>query len=204
MQYAYPISYLKYKERKYIMSVEVLGTVYTDVLYSLSDNNQNINVGNHNDLVVTGNGDDKINGGNGDDFLFGQGGKDTLLGGNGSDLLWGGFGADTLTGGNGNDTFVYSWLEESTSGERDKITDFKGGDHIVLTAIDASTSGWNDQAFSFIGNHAFSGQEGELRAYASGGSGNYIIDGDVNGDKVADFSVAIHSDHVLTAHDFDL
>lgn len=42
-----------------------------------------------------------------------------------------------------------------------------------------------DQAFTFIGNNKFSGKSGELR-FASG-----VLSADVNGDKTADFAIAL-------------
>ncbi len=67
------------------------------------------------------------------------------------------------------------------------------GDMIDLSAIDANTKAGatGNQAFHFIGTNVVwnAGDAGQLRAIwtASG----QIIQGDVNGDRVADFSVFI-------------
>ena len=45
-----------------------------------------------------------------------------------------------------------------------------------------------NQAFAFIGAAAFTGAAGQLRSYTSGGS-NFVA-GDVNGDGIADFTIA--------------
>jgi serralysin len=60
-----------------------------------------------------------------------------------------------------------------------------------LVSIDANTTnGAGDNAFNFIGtNKVFTGQAGELRAFwiATG----QIVQGDVNGDAKADFSIGL-------------
>ncbi len=77
------------------------------------------------------------------------------------------------------------------------ITDFRTGDKIDLRAIDADTDGTaGDQAFRYIGSAAFSGVDGQLR-YANG-----ILSGDLNGDKVADFQIALSNVRALAATDF--
>jgi Ca2+-binding RTX toxin-like protein len=128
-------------------------------------------------------------------LLAGFGGKDTLDGGAGNDELTGGAGKDQLTGGPGADFFDFISLSDSgiTAGTRDLIADFEeGSDTIDLSAIDANTknaAGTND-AFTFIGtNTPFTGTAGELHAFWS--AIGQIIEGDVNGDKKADFSIEI-------------
>ncbi len=136
--------------------------------------------------------------------IVGGAGNDTLNGGTGADVLVGGTGADVLTGGAGADTFRFTALADSTVavGGRDTIMDFVGGDRIDLHLIDANASLTGDQAFSFIGTSAFSGAAGQLRYAASGG--NTLISGDVNGDKVADFSILVSGAHAFGASDFVL
>ena len=119
-------------------------------------------------------------------------------------MLVGGAGADVLTGGAGADVFRFTALADSTvaAGGRDTIRDFASGDKIDLHLIDANASLAGDQAFSFIGTNAFSGAAGQLRYAASGG--NTLISGDVNGDKVADFSILVSGAHAFGASDFVL
>jgi hypothetical protein len=65
-----------------------------------------LNGGNgHDNLFGTG-GEDLLLGGNGNDVLQGLGGHDRLFGGNGVDTLFGGDGHDTLGGGNGDDVLA--------------------------------------------------------------------------------------------------
>lgn len=146
-----------------------------------------------------------ITGNDGANTLTGGDGKDKILGGGGDDRLNGGLQADTLTGGAGNDTFVYSSVQESMAGtaNRDTITDFTTGDRINLVTIDAKTStAATNEAFSFIGTAAFGHHEGELRYQALGA--NTLVQGDVNGDGVADLEIVLTGGHVMHGSDFQL
>lgn len=99
-----------------------------------------------------------------------------------------GNGTDKLSGGAGADTFDFNSLIESVKGTtRDSITDFthSQGDKIDLAGIDANSKVTGDQGFSYIAAKAFTGVAGELD-YLKG-----ILAGDTNGDKVADFEIAI-------------
>ncbi|WP_326525153.1 calcium-binding protein [Sphingomonas sp.] len=127
-------------------------------------------------------------------------GDDVLTGGAGNDTIFGGLGADVLRGGAGNDIFLYRAVGESTATARDTIADFTAGDRIDLSFI---VSGRPDGAFEFIGSAAFSGI-GQLRASYAGGI--WIVEGDIDGDSVADIviGVAAPADHIWTAADFVL
>ncbi|MFM7311678.1 MAG: calcium-binding protein [Cyanobium sp.] len=148
------------------------------------------------DDLAGGDNDDQINGGLGDDFLNGGDGRDKLNGGNDDDDLVGGRSADQLTGGLGSDDFIYSSVAESgpLGTSRDRINDFKSGiDHLDLSAIDADETEDFDQAFSYIGSAAFTGVAGELR-FAKG-----FLQGDTDGDKVADFVVQMKGATLLAS-----
>ncbi|MET1110866.1 MAG: M10 family metallopeptidase C-terminal domain-containing protein, partial [Allosphingosinicella sp.] len=122
--------------------------------------------------------------------LFGGRANDTLKGGSQSDLLHGNLGADILTGNGGADVFRYDSTAESNSGAMDQITDFAAGtDKADLSRIDANGLAAGDQAFAWIGSSAFSGSAGELRGFEQGGT--WFVEGDVNGDSVADFVIAL-------------
>jgi Ca2+-binding RTX toxin-like protein len=126
-------------------------------------------------------------------ILSGVAGSDRLLGGAGNDRLAGGLGADRLTGGAGADAFVFAAASETPRAGRDAILDFAHGiDRIDLRGIDADTLHAGNQAFRFIGAQAFSGVAGQL--HQQGG----ILSGDLNGDRVADFEIAVAA---LTASD---
>lgn len=145
---------------------------------------------------------------NGTFRLFGGAGTDTLIGGQGADILVGRGGSDSLTGGLGADTFRYSTVNESSVAAPDTITDFEHLiDKIDLAGIDANTLLGGNQAFHSIGSAAFSGSgaagAGELRFFDNGG-GNWSVEGDVNGDGVADLLVHVTLPGVgpLTTNDF--
>ncbi|PCD03076.1 hypothetical protein COC42_01230 [Sphingomonas spermidinifaciens] len=113
--------------------------------------------------------------------LTGGAGNDRLDGGVGNDTLDGGAGSDTLTGGVGKDLFKFSHAD----GGYDVITDFAKNEKIDLSAIDAKTTVAGNDAFTFVGANAFTGVAGEVR-FANG-----LLQGDVNGDGTADFTVDI-------------
>ncbi len=121
-------------------------------------------------------------------------------------MLWGLGGKDTLTGGAGADTFKYGSYTESRVGAstHDTITDFSHaqGDKIDLSLIDASVSAAGNQAFAFVGTGAFTGVAGQLHYWFQGAT--TIVSGDTNGDKVADFEIALNGHINLAASDFVL
>lgn len=141
------------------------------------------------------------------DILAGFGGSDTIYGGGGSDTIVGGTGGDALAGNEGSagdgaqDVFMYFSIADSgvTSATRDAIYDFEDGfDRIHLHGIDANTALTGEQDFHFIGMNANwdNSGAGQLRSYWT--AIGHIIEGDVNGDKKADFSIAIvDTDHSI-------
>jgi serralysin len=113
------------------------------------------------------------------DVIWGNEVANRIDGRGGNDVLDGFEGADWLTGGAGADTFAFHLIERG-----DRIIDFvSGADKVDLrgTGVD----------FSFVGNAAFSGVGGELR-FAGG-----VLEGDVNGDGVADLSIFVAGDPLL-------
>jgi hypothetical protein len=83
-----------------------------------------------------------------------------------------------------------------------------GTDRIDVSRVDAK-AGTSDanEAFAFIGAAAFSGSgpgsPGELRAFSVSG-GLWQVEGDVNGDGVADLVIQVHVEagQALAAGDF--
>ena len=91
-------------------------------------------------------------------------------------------------GGTGADTFDFNKVSESRVGAKhDLIQGFKHSenDRIDLKSIDADSTAGGNQAFDLIGKAAFSGTAGELR-FAGG-----LLQGDVNGNGVADLEVKV-------------
>jgi Ca2+-binding RTX toxin-like protein len=140
--------------------------------------------------------------------IFGGQGNDTITTGSGNDIIQGGKGADTMTGGAGADSFRYVSALDSTTGSMDHILDFASGtDKIDLSRIDANPFEPGDQAFTFIGSSTFTGAGplsgmGELRAYEA--SGTWFVEGDIDGDGNADFTIEVttQGNQPLTAADF--
>ena len=167
-------------------------------------------------MLTSGSGDDTLSGGNDNDTLTSGAGLDVLDGGTGNDILdagdgadtlKGGLGADDLTGGGENDRFVFGHHLESKVGAEDDIIDFAPGDLIDLSGIDAVAAfdingliikDAVNSAFTFIGAGAFTGAQGQLR-YAGG-----VVQGDINGDAVADFAINVLGAPPLIAPEFVL
>ena len=126
-------------------------------------------------------------------------GDDILFGGAGNDILSGGPGADALDGSGGADSYVYRAAGESTGASRDTIV-FGSGDKIDLSMVDANGGTPANDVFSFIGAAAFSNVAGQLRAAQSGDQ--WLVEGDVNGDGVADLVIAVTGGAPLVASDF--
>jgi Ca2+-binding RTX toxin-like protein len=134
--------------------------------------------------------------------LVGNNATNTLSGGIGNDVLTGGAAADTLTGGVGADRFLLTALADSGvgAGLRDIITDFVSGtDKISFAGMDANTGVALDQAFTMINTAAFGNVAGQLRYFTEGA--NTIMEGDVNGDGVADFQLQLTGNHSFVAAD---
>jgi len=184
-----------------------------DILYS-GDGNDKVFGGKGSDTLIGGkgkdklkgeNGNDTLEGGKGNDKLFGGKGNDTMNGGNGKDKLYNGLGSDEFSGGNGNDTFIFGKTSELVStGDDNVITDFTvGSDTIDLSGIDANSSESGSQSFVFIGGDDFNESARDLRVEEVG-TNEYSIQGDVDGDGIADFDILVQSSVALTSDDFIL
>jgi Ca2+-binding RTX toxin-like protein len=127
-----------------------------------------------------------------------------LSGGAKDDMIVGGLGADTLDGYGGNDWFLYRDAAESNSAGADTLYDFDAGDWIDLSAIDADSTRAGNDPFAFIGSDDFHHVAGELRAVFDGAW--WSVEGDIDGDGVADFVLAISTanGHMLGVADFTL
>jgi Ca2+-binding RTX toxin-like protein len=157
-----------------------------------------------NNTINGGIGADTVFGGEGDDLIDGSLDNDFLVGGTGNDTLIGGNGIDYLNGGGGNDVFSYTNIAQSTPTARDNIDAWNTGDRIDLAGIDANTTLAGDQAFT-VGALA-NGQAGRLQLTPGAFSGtNYVlVQGDVNGDGVADFAILVLNATSLAGSDFVL
>jgi Ca2+-binding RTX toxin-like protein len=156
------------------------------------------------DNAIGGSGNDTLVGNAIANTLSGGAGNDILSGGGGNDILIGGTGIDTLTGGTGTDTFVFATGDSSpVAGQHDLITDFTPGvDHIDLSGIDAISSTPAHDGFHFIGAAAFDGTAGALDYVYDATRGVTVLEGDTNGDRVADFAIDLTGNIALNVSDF--
>jgi Ca2+-binding RTX toxin-like protein len=181
-----------------------VGSKFNDVI--TDTRKETIAFGYNDNMFDGGNGNDKLTLGGGNDIGIGGAGNDTINGGIGSDKLTGNAGKDILTGGGDADRFIFLSVSDSTvkAKGQDRILDFSHGQHdrVDLSAIDANSKKGHDQAFHLIGEHAFSGHAGELSIKASGHG--FLVQGDVNGDKHADFAIFVDDISKLTSADFML
>jgi serralysin len=152
-------------------------------------------------------------GGSGNDYLRGNEVSNRLLGGGGNDTLVGGFARDVLIGGSGADDFDFNSIAETGKkpATRDVIADFThNSDDIDLKTIDANGSAFGNTAFKFLNakGAAFTGVKGQLHWSQINVSGTAndktIIEGDINGDRQADFQIEIRGLVTLSSADFIL
>ncbi len=165
--------------------------------------------GASNDSIYGGIGGDSLNGGSGNDYLAGNSGDDVLNGSTGDDDIVGGLGADDLIGGSGVDYFVFASVDDSTTFTGfgvDLVKDFIDGvDKFDMRLIDANENISGNQAFTFIGLSDFTGlNRGEIRYDAFTSSNTSVIEADVNGDGLADFTLDVASVHDFIKSDFIL
>jgi len=178
------------------LSNVLAGTSGADSIYGLGGN----------DVLRGYAGDDLLDGGTGNDRLFGGAGADKLFGGSGTDLLRGDAGRDEMWGGAGADGFIFNDPDFAgvTAATCDIIHDFNSveGDQIRLKPVDANKGLIGDQAFAFIGTAAFGHVAGQLRSEQL--NGNTYVQGDINGDGLADFWIKLDGLHNLSSVNFIL
>ncbi|WP_276326863.1 M10 family metallopeptidase C-terminal domain-containing protein [Bradyrhizobium valentinum] len=153
--------------------------------------------------AIGGSGNDKLIANDSSCTLSGGGGADTLTGGGGIDRLIGGTGKDNLTGGAGADTFAFAFGDSSAaSSQHDWIADFTTGtDDIDLSGIDAISGTVGVDLFSFIATAGFNGSAGQLNYFYNSSLGVTTLQGDTNGDMVADFAIDILGNVTINAAD---
>jgi Ca2+-binding RTX toxin-like protein len=185
-------------------------TVYSSAVgkFTLKTNIENLVLTGTGDISGTGNSsDNRITGNSGANTLTGAAGNDTIFGMDGNDVIEGGLGRDILSGGLGADKFIFRAVADVGGGKSglpsDLITDWEKGDKIDFSKIDAIASTSTNDVFSFIGTSAFTGA-GQLHYVQDAGTGQTFVEGDLNGDGSADFSLVLTGLHNLTSTDFVL
>ena len=136
--------------------------------------------------------------------LLGSHHDDKLSGDNANNWLGGGLGTDVLKGNGGADTFDFHPSGTGLGPQADSILDFSqaAGDKIQISPLKSGGQWGGFLHFTFIGDDAFSGEEGELRFEQSGT--DTWISGDSDGDAVADFQIKCAGTIAFTANDFIL
>lgn len=194
-----------------VLANTLLGNAFNNRLFGWGGNdtlsggagNDSLDGGIGQDRLVGGVGNDRLLGSSGNDLLIGEAGNDslyggvgtdTLQGGNDADLLQGGLGRDELNGGAGADRFIFASAAEAGLGvQRDRIIGFVSHeDHLNLKAIAAGQS--------YLSSDPFDGHAGQVRYDATTG----ILQGDVNGDGMADYEISLGVGTVLAAGDLIL
>ncbi len=130
---------------------------------------------------------------------------ENAIGGSGGDTLIANAAANRLTGGGAVDIFRWDAAADLGLGSGvDIVTDFVSGiDKIDLVRIDGQVSTPVDDGFQFIGTAAFSppqGPYGQLRYDVEGS--NARLQGDYNGDGVADFEILFQNNPIFVSSDF--
>ena len=184
----------------------VYGEAGDDALYGLAGNDL-FDGGSGKNLLFGGDGADTLVGGTSTDWMEGGDANDSLFGGDGADTLIGGSGADWMGGGAGADVFRYiATTDSSAATGYDAVGQFETGlDRIDLGLIDANTNLAGDQAFTLGALQA--GVAGRLQITQA--AGYTLVEGDVNGDGIADIAFFVWSETggvaapaVLAAGDF--
>jgi Ca2+-binding RTX toxin-like protein len=139
--------------------------------------------------------------------VWGSAVNNILVGNAAANAIYGLGGRDIMRGEGGADKFVYLNAADTgkTAATRDLIQDFTiGTDKIDLSAIDANGAAAGNGTFVFqaVSGAAFTGVAGQLHYLASGA--NTLVEGDLNGDRVADFQIELTGIKALLATDFIL
>jgi len=118
-------------------------------------------------------------------------------------MLVGGVGIDSLTGGSGVDTFAFLIGDGSAAtSQHDQVSDFTSGiDRIDLSGIDAITGSSTYDLFHFIGSAAFDGVAGALDYFFDAARGVTVLQGDTNGDRIADFAIDLSGNIAVSTAD---
>lgn len=140
------------------------------------------------------------------DTLTGDAGANVLTGDNGNDAIRGNGGADTLVGGGHGDRFIYAAAGDSTvaAAGRDTIVNFWSGegDRIDLRLIDADGNAANGDTAFVLGTGGFTGAGAELRIVQTATLRVFLVQADIDGNRIPDFAILVSIVQDLGAGEF--
>ena len=158
-------------------------------------------IGSAFDDYIQGRSNTSVRGGAGNDLIILYGPSHYADGGPGADNIH--LSRDPLT----HSTVHVASISDLTDGVQwDTIHQFSKNDTVDLGDIDANSNLDGNQAFTWMGTAKFDGHAGELRYTHSDHHGHpsLVVEGDVNGDGVADFHFVIMGHQHLYADNFVL
>ena len=179
-------------------------TLYSSVSFTAPDNVGALYLtGTASLTAVANSGTIALYANSGNDTLIGGSGITHLNGGAGSDTLIAGTGVTMLAGGGGADKFVFrSTADTGTVSHPNIISDFVSGQDVIDLSAIAHTALGSGHSLSFIGTSGFTHVAGQVDYHMA--SGGLQIEGDLNGDGVADFSLLLSHTASITSHDLVL
>jgi hypothetical protein len=131
-----------------------------------------------------------------------QTGIDTLWGienvntGSGNDTITASNAVNVMNGGTGADTFRFL---SASGADGDTIIGFEPGDRLDLSAIDADLAAAGDQSFTLVTGAAFTAAGQLAVSFGSGENGDFtLVQGNIDGNADADFTIQIEGHHTLT------
>ncbi len=124
-------------------------------------------------------------------------GFENVITGSGNDTITGNNAANVLVGGEGNDWFKFTSIEQA---DGDYIADFRPGDMINLTGIADNYDFGGTFDLLAEGTTSFS-QAGQLIVREDNGA--LLVEGNVDGDAEADFTIRVAGKSELNSDDFN-
>jgi Ca2+-binding RTX toxin-like protein len=131
-----------------------------------------------------------------------QTGNDTIWGienvntGSGNDTIIASNAANVMNGGAGNDTYRFM---TAAAADGDTILGFAPGDRVDLSSIDANTGTAANDAFTLITGAEFTAAGQLAVSFESRADGDFtVIQGNVNGDLDADFTIEVEGHHQIS------
>ena len=127
-------------------------------------------------------------------------GIENVMAGAANDTIVANSSVNVMAGGLGNDTFVFFTIGAA---DGDTISDFQAGDKIDLSGIDANMLSGGNQDFVLMDQPVFTAAGQVIFRHEQRADGEYtVLEGNVDGDNAADFSIELAGRHTLKTSDF--